>query len=293
MKDRLQNRDALRWIQCLGGATIYAVALNLFVVPAHLYSSGIMGVSQLIRSILNLCGLTFGNYDIAGILYYMINVPIMIMAYKEVGKSFWLKTMANMTLVTVLLLVVPIPTQLLVTNDRVTSCIIGGLVCGMGSGIALLGGGSCGGADIIGIWLIKKQHNASVGKVNLSVNFIVYAVSLCLYGVETVIYSMVYAGSFMLSMDKVHSQNINCEVIIISKIDTKEMEQDLMKSLYRGITKIDGSGAYTGADAQILLIVLSKYELGQLKRIVRSYDPRAFVIVTDHVSVEGNYLKKV
>ena len=94
-------------------------------------------------------------------------------------------------------------------------------------------------------------------------------------------------------MDRVHVQNINVEVKIITKIDTKDMNQEIFTTLGRGITEWRSVGAYTDEDSTMLYILVSKYEISKLKGIVHKYDPHAFIIVNEGIHVEGNYLKKL
>ena len=118
-------------------------------------------------------------------------------------------------------------------------------------------------------------------------------VCLFLFDVQTVIYSLIYASVSAFAVDKVHSQNINVEVHIITKNASEEMEQEIFSQMERGITKWKGLGAYTDENTELLYMVVSKYEIGRLKHIIRKYDPHAFVVVNEGVNVDGHYLKKL
>ena len=154
-------------------------------------------------------------------------------------------------------------------------------------------GSSDGGTDVLGILLIRWKKDFSVGKVNLIVNIGLYGVCLFLFDVQTVIYSLIYASVSAFAVDKVHSQNINVEVHIITKNASEEMEQEIFSQMERGITKWKGLGAYTDENTELLYMVVSKYEIGRLKHIIRKYDPHAFVVVNEGVNVDGHYLKKL
>lgn len=132
-----------------------------------------------------------------------------------------------------------------------------------------------------------------MGKVNLLVNLVLYGSCLFLFDVEVVVYSVIYAAVYSLAMDRMHTQNINVEVNVITKADTTALEKEVFQELGRGITKWSALGAYTYDRSHILYIMLSKYEVNRLKAIIHKYDREAFIVVNEGVSVDGNYLKKL
>ncbi len=287
----LLKKEWGRIVGMLAGTVLYSAGINLFVVPQGLYTGGLMGICQLIRTILlNITGWDFGSFDIAGLIYYALNVPLFLMARKRLGRWYLLKTMCCVTSVTLLLMVIPIPAAPIL-DDALASCAIAGLICGCGIGVTLMMGASDGGMDIVGILLIQWKHNFSVGKANLTVNVILYAICLFMFDLQTVIYSLIYAAISAFSVDSVHIQNIDVAVTIITKNDCPEMEQEIFYELGRGLTKWESVGAYTGEKSQVLYILLNKYEVTQLKRIVGKYDPQAFIVADSGVSVKGNYHK--
>lgn len=278
----------------LGGALIYSAGVNLFIVPAGLYSGGMMGAAQVIRTLLvNYLHLPLHNFDIAGLIYYAVNIPVMLLAMKDIGKQFFAKTVICVTATTVFLSVIPVPSAPLLPNDILASSVIGAIACGIGMGVALRNGGSLGGMDIVGMLLIKWKQNISVGKVNLIANAVLYGICLFLFDVSTVIYSLIYAAVSSASVDRVHSQNINVQVQIITKKDDRKLEEEIFRELNRGITRLDSTGAYTNEKSNMLFILISKYEVARLKQIVLKYDPQAFIVMNEGVTVVGHYLKKL
>ena len=283
--------EGRRTLGSILGTLVYAVGINLFVVPAGLYTGGLMGFCQIIRTILTQkFGMDFGGFDIAGIIYYVINVPIFIVAFAKAGKRFFFKTLVAVTSMTVFLSVIPVFT---VVEDAMASCMVGGILAGAGVGIVLRMGSSSGGMDVVGVILIKWKKNFSVGMVNLMMNLVLYAVCLFLFDVEIVVYSVIYSAVHSLAMDKLHTQNINVEVNVITKADTAALEREVMQELDRGITKWTSMGVYTNEQSHILYILLSKYEVHRLKTIVHKYDPNAFMVVNEGVSVVWNFHKKL
>lgn len=294
MTSEEKKHEAFKLARALTGATLYAASINLFIVPSHLYNGGLMGFCQLFRNLLvDYIGLPLQHFDITGLIYYVINIPIFILSFNKIGKRFFLKTLICVTWITLAMSIIPIPEAPILSTDTLGTCIIGGLISGLGVGIMLKMGSSSGGMDIIGMLLIKFRKNFSVGKVNLFVNIILYAICFLLFDVPTVIYSLIYASAYSLSMDRSHDQNINVEVTIITKKDCKALNDTIFQELGRGITIWNSTGAYTEDNSKVLYILLSKYEVRHLKHIVREYDPQAFMVVNEGVKVEGNYLIKL
>ena len=275
---------------CMVGGVLYAVGVNLFIVPFGLYSGGIVGISQLIRTLLaDYIRIDFGSKDVAGIVFYALNLPILIYAFPRLEKMFFLRTIVAVTALTLAMSFVP---TVKVVNDCLASTIVGAFISGAGIGLVLRNSGSTGGMDVIGMLVSKAHGNVSVGRVNLAVNLVIYGVCLFLFDVEIVVYSVIFAVVHAFAIDRFHSQNINVEVKIITKIDPALIEKDVFAIMGRGVTELQSVGAYTQDAEHILYILISKYEVHQLRNIVRSHDRSAFIIVNEGVWVEGNYLKK-
>ena len=280
-----------RFLMCILGGTLYAVGVNMFVVPFNLYSGGIVGIAQVIRTVLSdYIHLDFGSKDVAGIIFYALNLPILIYAFPRLEKLFFLKTLVAVTSLTLAMSLIP---TTMVVNDCLASTIVGAFISGAGIGLVLRMSASTGGMDIIGMLVSKTHGNVSVGRVNLTVNLVLYAVCLFLFDVQTVVYSVIFAVVHAFAIDKFHAQNINVEVKIITKTNPDDIEHEVFTKMGRGVTELQSIGAYTHEDEHILYILISKYEVHQLRQIVRKYDKRAFVIVNEGVFVEGHYLKKL
>lgn len=291
MKKEIVVYEGKRIAVCILGAVLYAVGVNLFIVPSGFYSGGVMGICQVIRTLLaDIAGINFGSFDIAGVLYYAINIPLFVLAFTRMGGKFFYKTVIAVTAMTIALSAVPVVN---VVEDAMASCVVGGIISGFGVGMVLRMGASGGGMDIVGMIMTQWKRDFSVGKINLYVNLGLYATCLFLFDVEIVVYSIIYAAAYSLALDKVHIQNINVEATIITKADTKVLEDEIFKEIYRGITKWQAFGAYTHDESQILYILLSKYEVRRLKTIVHKHDPNAFIVINEGVSVYGNFLKKL
>ena len=122
-------------------------------------------------------------------------------------------------------------------------------------------------------------------------NVCVYAICLWMFDIEVVVYSLIYTTVLAMACDRAHLQNINMSAMIFTKKEC--IDEIVMKELRRGVTRWEGVGAYTKEDSHILYIMLSKYEVEQLKEIVHRVDPQAFIILNEGSMVLGNFEKRL
>ena len=290
MKKDMIVVEGKKIMMCVVAAFLYAVGMNFFIVPTGLYSGGVMGISQVIRTVLTeYLHLNFNNFDIAGVIYYIINIPIFLLAFARLGRKFFAKTLIMVTSMTLFLSVIPVTE---IVKDAMASCMVGGIISGGGIGIALRMGSSSG-MDVVGLMLARWKKDFSVGKVSLLMNLVLYGICFTLFDMETVVYSIIYASVYSVAMDRVHTQNITVEAKIITKADTGALEKAILDEIYRGVTKWSTLGAFTYDQSHLLYVTLSKYEVSRLKAVVRKFDPNAFIVITEGVSVDGNFLRKL
>ena len=292
MKIRSERLNQLGKIPlAIVGTFCYAFGIRMFISGIGLYSGGVMGICQLISALIGHF-IPLHGFDPAGIIYYIFNIPIFILAYKAIGKMFLLRTLICVTAISIFTSIIPVPATPIV-DDRLVTCIIGGLISGFGVGLTLRMGSSCGGTDIIGLYCIKRNMSISVGNISLMVNIVLYTICMIAFNVDTAIYSILFAVASAVTVDHTYSQSINDEATIITKSHGKQIAEAVNHRLVRGVTSWVGKGAYTDEDTQVLCVILSKYEVPALKAIIREIDPHAFVIVKEGVKIEGNYLKKL
>lgn len=289
MNDKKKEK-LFKLITIIIGAFIFCFGINIFIVPVGLYNGGVVGISQIIRTVI-------GNFidipkdiDISGIINLMFNIPLLIMAYNSISKKFFVKTVISVICQTVFFTLIKIPEQAII-SDSLTACLIGGIISGVGIGITLRAGGSGGGIDILGVYFAQKFSSFSVGKLGIIINIFVYAICALLFNLPTAIYSIIYTTVYSLMIDKTHYQNINTTAMIFTK--QKSIDKRIMKEMHRGVTYWQGKGAYTNEDSLILVTVISKYEISQLKRIVKEIDSKAFIIFNDGMDVTGNFEKRL
>ena len=292
MKAEFTKQKMLQLAWIVAGSILVAVGMNIIIVPMGLYSGGFMGFAQLIRTFLvDGLHLTFlGRFDVAGIIYFLINIPLLLWALRELGKGFFTKTIATIIIQVTMLTVIPIPTTPLIT-DILTASIIGGLLCGAGGGLVLRGGSSGGGGDIIGMICTKKYANFSVGKIGIIINSVLFVIYMMMFDLNKVVYCIIFATICSVACDRIHVQNISTSAMIITK--KADVSDAVIEGLRRGVTTWEGEGGYTGKKTYIFFVMLSKYEMNELKHIVHGVDPGAFVVFNEVSSITGNFEKRL
>ena len=292
MKAEFTKQKMLQLAWIVAGSVLVAVGMNIIIVPMGLYSGGFMGFAQLIRTFLvDGLHLSFlGRFDVAGIIYFLINIPLLLWALRELGKGFFTKTIATIIIQVTMLTVIPIPTTPLIT-DILTASIIGGLLCGAGGGLVLRGGSSGGGGDIIGMICTKKYANFSVGKIGIIINSVLFVIYMMMFDLNKVVYCIIFATICSVACDRIHVQNISTSAMIITK--KADVSDAVIEGLRRGVTTWEGEGGYTGKKTYIFFVMLSKYEMNELKHIVHGVDPGAFVVFNEVSSITGNFEKRL
>ena len=275
------------------GMFAFAIGVNMFIVPINLYNGGFMGMAQIIRTVLTeILHIDFETLDIAGIIYFMFNIPLFALAYFGMGKGSFFANVFGVSMLSAILTIVPVP-MVAIIEEPLTACVIGGVLAGWGTGTYLREGISCGGQDILGIYMTRKFKNFSVGKMNTIINVAVFIVCVFLFNLTTVIYSVIYALVTSMAIDKFHLQNICIEATIFTKSGAQEIKEYIMNDLGRGCNIWNGEGGYTAETTTVIYTVIDKDQMPQLKQFVHSVDDKAFVVCKEDISVEGNFIKKV
>ena len=274
------------------GVVIMAIGINIFTTPLHLYTTGLMGYAQVLRTVLEqYLGIRVTAIDLAGVFYYMINVPILLLTARTLGKAFALRTIVYTTLYSAATAFIPVPAEPLVT-DPLTGILVGAICIGVGDGLVLTCGCSIGGLDMLGLYFAKKRGTA-VGAFGTYANVALFVVCFFLFDFSVVLYSLIYMVFSNMLLDRMHQQNINLQVFIFTKNRQGEIESRIMEETGRGVTCWVGEGAYTGEKNHVLCTCINRYEREKIERIAKDVDPYAFIIAIPGVYINGNFIRKV
>jgi uncharacterized membrane-anchored protein YitT (DUF2179 family) len=274
------------------GCLLFSLSVNWLVIPTGMYNGGIYGFAQIIRTVL----IRYSDFpvptdfDISGVINFILNLPLFYIAYRYISKQFFVRTLFCLAVQTVMLSVIPIPSQPIL-EEMLPNCLIGGLMAGYGLGLMLRSQGCSGGVDILGIYFLHNNSRLTVGRISILVNAVIYIICAWLFDINVACYSVIYAAIISFTIDKTHYQNINMLCFIVSK--NRELPYAITKALGRGVSYWEGKGAFLDEDRIIQAIVISKYEVKALKRVVNSLDEEAFVFMSEGITVDGYYLKKL
>lgn len=276
----------------VAGSFLYAFAVNIFVVPMGLYTGGLLGLCQLLRTLIyQQLGIVNG-FDFSGLLYFLLNVPIFLAAYRVLGRGFFISSLTCTATSTLFLSLIPaLPEP--VVEDILANCLVGGILTGVGCGIMLTCGCSSGGLDIVGLCLAKRGSRFTIGRFNIIFNAILYGLCGLLFSPGTMIYSIIYMVFSSVVLDKVHQQSINVQVLIFTKDRQAELADYITKELSRGVTYWTGEGGYTHQPVKVLCTCLSKYEINELRDVILKIDPHAFLTTQEGVKVMGYFPRRL
>lgn len=251
------------------GGVIFAVGVNSVLVPRHFAIGGVAGLSLIINNFFPTLNL--------GLLYLLINLPLFVTAWMVVGRRFFFYSLLGTA---ILSLAVALVHWQITLEDRLLAAILAGVLCGAGAGISLRSSGSQGGLDILSVVLLKR-FSINIGSTILAVNAAVLLLVALFYSLEAVLYTLValYVSARVIALI-VTGLSRRKAVFIISP-RWRAIAGEILQSSQRGATILEGRGAFTGLEEQIIYTVVSIAELGELKRLVMRHDPDAFVVVSD------------
>jgi uncharacterized membrane-anchored protein YitT (DUF2179 family) len=261
------------------GAALIAVSFNLFLIPHQLLSGGLSGMAMIVGY--------FTKWNI-GMVYFLSNLPVLIWGLIVVGRKFIVLSTVSVVFTVWFMQLIPLnPPN--VSLDQTISAVFGGLLLGIGSGITLRIGGSSGGFDIIGS-IVTRKHDFPLGTLLFALNGIVVIVlGYFKQDWNLALYSMLSMFIVSRVMDTIHIRHMKVTAFIITQQKDK-ITQRLLK-LPRGVTLIKTEGGYSNQTKDMLMTVITRYELAEFKAIIKECDPKAFVNIVETAAVLGEFRK--
>ncbi|OOE12183.1 hypothetical protein UN64_08685 [Fictibacillus arsenicus] len=259
------------------GAILNAISLNMFLIPAKVYASGFTGVSQLISSLLENTAFPIST----GILYLIFNIPVTVLGWMKVGKSFTIYSFLSVLMITFFLEIIPIT---VVSTDILLNAVFGGVIAALGVGVTLKYGASTGGLDIIAM-VLSRMKNKPIGGYFFILNGLIIMAAGFLFGWEKALYTLVALYVSSRVIDAVHTRHEKLTAMIVTK-KGKEIQEAIHGRMVRGITIIPAKGAFSNHDKEMLMIVITRYELYDLELVLKEVDPNAF---TNIIHTQGIY----
>lgn len=262
------------------GAALMGVGLEIFLVPNNVIDGGITGISIMLSYIT--------GWKL-GIFLFILNIPFFFIGYKQIGKTFAFSTLYGIIILSITTtLLHPVPAF---TQDILLATVFGGIVLGIGVGIVIRYGGSLDGTEILAI-LFNNKLPFSVGEIIMFFNLFILGSAGFVFTWDRAMYSLIaYFVAFKTIDITITGLDESKSAWIISD-NSKQIGEAIMNRLGRGVTFINGEGAYSGDDKKVIFCVINRLEEAKLKEIVTEFDDSAFLAVADIAEVRGGRFKK-
>ena len=254
--------------------------LKSFLLSSHFIDGGVTGVSMLAAGALKMPLFIF---------ILLINFPFIILGYKQVGKSFAIKSTFAIAGLSACLAIIKFPD---VTPDLLLTAVFGGFFIGAGIGLAMRGGAVLDGTEIAALLLAKKSGFLKVGDIILILNILIFSAAAFFLGIEAALYSILTYIAASKTIDfLIHGLEEYTAIMIFSDFN-EAIRQALTLQLKRGTTIFNGRKGFSGNEQDILFCVVTRLEIGQIKSVVLDIDPAAFIVVHALSDVDGGLVKK-
>lgn len=266
-----------RYLTITLGACISGIALNAFFLPHQLLSGGITGLGMIFYYL-------FG-WEVSA-TNVIFNIPLFFLAYKLMSRNYFISGIYGTVALSVFLYLFSPLSAMALVRDPMLSCIAGGALHGIGLGTLYRVGGSTGGSDIIGA-IIQKFYTVSISATGFIINIFLLCAGALLFGLEPALYTMAaYFVVFKVSNAFTAGFDFKKSMIIISE-HNEEIAESIIRIVGRGVTYIEGEGAYTHRHRKMLFCVVKLTQVAKIRRLVKELDPFAFLIVQDANDVFG------
>ncbi len=259
------------------GSALTALGINGILIPHRFVSGGVTGFSLVLHYLVPTLSVA--------LIYALANVPLFLAGWFFISRRFFLYSIVGTLLYSgavAWLDVGPLPIQ-----DKLLAAILAGIILGTGSGIILKSLGSAGGTDILSVMLLHR-FSIRLGTTRLAFNILVLAAAALLFSFEDALYTLIYLYVSAQIVDLVVTGLSQRKAIFIISPRWQEISRSILSEIHRGVTILRGEGGFSQREQQILYTVVTFRELATLKRIVRSEDPAAFVVVSDTTEVMGH-----
>lgn len=261
------------------GCFFYAVSINYFFISNHLAEGGVAGI----------CLILFYLFKLpVGIMYFVINIPLLIMGWKLVGRDFLFKTLYGTSCLSFLITLTE--TWKGPSNDIMLGSIYGGVLIGIGLGLIFMVNGSTGGTDVVAR-ILNRYFDIPLGRTMLILDVVILGIAAIFFGKEIVMYTLISMTIVSKAIDYFQDGYTKAKGITIISSKSEEIKERIMNETGRGTTIIKGEGGFTGNEIDLLFCVVSKFEVTKVKTIVKETDSFAFLTISDISEVLGEGFK--
>ena len=270
----------IRWLVLTAiGSAVFALGFALFLIPNEINTGGISGLAMILRELLG-----FGS---VGILTLLMNIPLFLIGGLKIGRRVCAGSLVGMVVSSVLMDVFSVLS--FQTPDPLLGGLYGGVICGTGLGLVFLAGASTGGSDIVVRLVKKKYRNLPIGRISIMFDaMVVLLTGVVFRDISKALYSGVVVFVCGQVIDAMVYRFDYSRVALIVSREHEAIARAIGEKLDRGATYLHGAGSYSGQNMEIVLTVVRKGQLAELKELVMDIDKSAFVIVQEAHQVLGD-----
>ncbi|TFE30026.1 YitT family protein [Cohnella luojiensis] len=283
MNQSLVWSNVRSWGLVVLGTALYAFGLQFFIIPNLLMEGGVTGVAVLLNYALDLP---------VWLTSLLINLPLFILGWKQLGKSAMIFTLAGTILLSLFLWIaevlvdegwlVPFTSE----NDFILVVLYAGVTLGIGLGLVFRAGGTTGGVDIVAR-ILHRLRGWSMGQIILTLDVLILGISLFFIPKEKVLYTLVSVFIAAKIIDFIQEGAYAAKAFTVICHNPEKLAKDITIELDRGVTLMPSIGAYSGENKTVIYCVVSRFEIRKLKSLVRQHDRRAFIVISDVHDVLG------
>ena len=274
----MNRKKLINLLLVLLGNTIYALSVKLFLLPANLMSCGTTGIGLVMNHLL---GVPLTEF------IFVFNVAMLALGWWVLGKSFAMTTVISS-------LFYPAALELLnrtlgdvvITQDILMNTLFAGMGLGLALGIVLRAGASTGGMDIPPL-ILKKKLNIPVSVSLWAFDFTILLTQMMFHPLEDLLYGILLIIGISITLNKVMLLGTSRTEVKIISSKSDLIREAILSRVDRGVTMLYGAGGYSGASTEVIMSVISNYELPKIENLARSIDPDCFMIVSQVTEVWG------
>ncbi|MDQ0219721.1 YitT family protein [Peribacillus cavernae] len=262
------------------GAVLMSVGLEIFLVPNRVIDGGITGISIMMSSVT--------GWGI-GVFLFILNLPFIFIGYKQLGKTFALSTLYGIIVLSIATTFFhPVPAF---TDDLLLATVFGGIAIGVGIGIVIRNGGSLDGTEVLAI-LANNKLPFSVGEIIMFLNIFILGSAGFVFSWDRAMYSLIAYYIAFKTIDVTITGLEESKSVWIISDQFQEIGDAILNRLGRGVTYLNGEGAFSGDEKKVIFCVITRLEEAKLKDIIDEADPNAFLSIADIAEVKGGRFKK-
>ncbi len=269
-----------------GGSLIYGISVNMFTAPNQIAPGGITGLSTLLN---HLFGTPIGTVS------FLMNLPLFFWALMSVGYKLLLKTFVAtfMTSAAIDLMGLVIAPY---RGDLLLASLFGGVLEGLGLSLVFIRGGTTGGSDLIARLLGRYVPHLSMAKLMMCLDVMVVTASAIVYqSIESAMYAVVvlFVSSRVIDALLYGTDVGTGKVFYIISEKNREIADQILKEMDRGVTFLEGRGGFTGNSCELLLCAVRRFEVSRVKSIIHHWDPKAFWIIGEAGEITGEGFRQL